>query len=111
MKRGISLGLITEAYQSKAKNISLGAKGNQGTKSRISPGLMTNAGVRLASSRWLIFGAPLITLGLIVTNLSIHCQVRANKTYSEAERQFSDQNRDVLMNIQYHISGGPLVSL
>ena len=27
-------------------------------------------------------------------------QVRANETYSEAKRQFSDRNRDVLMNIQ-----------
>ena len=30
----------------------------------------------------------------------IRCQVRANETYSEAKRQFSDRNRDVLMNIQ-----------
>ena len=28
------------------------------------------------------------------------CQVRANETYSEAKRQFSDKNRDVLMNVQ-----------
>ena len=27
------------------------------------------------------------------------CQVRANETYSEAKRQFSDRNRDVLMNV------------
>ena len=27
-----------------------------------------------------------------------HCQVRANETYSEAKRQFSARNRDVLMN-------------
>ena len=27
-------------------------------------------------------------------------QVRANETYSEAKHQFSDRNRDVLMNIQ-----------
>ena len=31
----------------------------------------------------------------------IRCQVRANKTYSEAKRQFSDQNRDVLMNVHF----------
>ena len=31
----------------------------------------------------------------------VHCQVRANKTYSEAKRQFSARNRDVLMNAQY----------
>ena len=28
------------------------------------------------------------------------CQVRANDTYSEAKCQFSDRNRDVLMNVQ-----------
>ena len=28
------------------------------------------------------------------------CQVRANETYSEAKRQFSDRNRAVLMNVQ-----------
>ena len=28
------------------------------------------------------------------------CQVRASETYSEAKRQFSDRNRDVLMNVQ-----------
>ena len=26
--------------------------------------------------------------------------MRANETYSEAKRQFSDRNRDVLMNVQ-----------
>ena len=30
----------------------------------------------------------------------VHCQVRANETYTEAKRQFSDRNRDVLMNVQ-----------
>ena len=29
-----------------------------------------------------------------------HGQVRANETYSEAKRQFSARNRDVLMNAQ-----------
>ena len=29
-------------------------------------------------------------------------QARANETYSEAKRQFSDRNRDVLMNVQSH---------
>ena len=34
---------------------------------------------------------------------SVRCQVRANETYSEAKHQFSDRNRDVLMNVQsYH---------
>ena len=30
----------------------------------------------------------------------VRCQVRANETYSEAKRQFSDRNRDVFMNVQ-----------
>ena len=30
----------------------------------------------------------------------VRYQVTANETYSEAKRQFSDRNRDVLMNIQ-----------
>ena len=30
----------------------------------------------------------------------VRCQVRANETYSKAKRQFSDRNRDVLMNVQ-----------
>ena len=28
--------------------------------------------------------------------------MRANETYSEAKHQFSDRNRDVLMNVQSH---------
>ena len=31
----------------------------------------------------------------------VRCQVRANETYSEAKRQFSARNRDVLMNAQF----------
>ena len=30
----------------------------------------------------------------------VHCQVRANETYSEAKHQFSVRNIDVLMNVQ-----------
>ena len=30
----------------------------------------------------------------------VRCQVRANETYSEAKRQFSDRNRDVLIDVQ-----------
>ena len=30
----------------------------------------------------------------------VRCQVRANETYPEAKRQFSDSNRPVLMNVQ-----------
>ena len=32
----------------------------------------------------------------------VRYQVRANETYSEANRQFSDRNSDVLMNVQSH---------
>ena len=32
----------------------------------------------------------------------VRCQVRANETYSEAKRQFSDRNRAVLANAQSH---------
>ena len=31
----------------------------------------------------------------------VRCQVRANETCSEAKCQFSDRNRDVLMNVQF----------
>ena len=30
----------------------------------------------------------------------VRCQMRANETNSQAKRQFSDRNRDVLMNVQ-----------
>ena len=30
----------------------------------------------------------------------VRCQVRANETYSEPKRQFSDRNRDVFVNVQ-----------
>ena len=33
-------------------------------------------------------------------DLFVRCQVKANETYSEAKRHFSDRNRDVLMNVQ-----------
>ena len=29
----------------------------------------------------------------------VRCQVRANETYSETKRQFSDRNRDIPMNV------------
>ena len=32
----------------------------------------------------------------------VRCQVKANESYSEAKRQFSDRKRDVLMNVQSH---------
>ena len=41
----------------------------------------------------------------------IRRQVRVNETYSEVQRQLSDRKRDVLMNLQPHISNGPLLSL
>ena len=36
---------------------------------------------------------------LINLQVFVHCQVRANETHSEAKHQFSDRNRDVLMNV------------
>ena len=30
----------------------------------------------------------------------VRCKVRANETYSESKRQFTDRNRAVLMNVQ-----------
>ena len=57
---------------------------------------MTNAGMLLASSnlRW--------TRDRSRVNWEefVHCQVRANQTYSEAKRQFSARNRDVFTNVQ-----------
>ena len=66
---------------------------------RISLGLMINEGMLLASSRRLIFGGPVIALGLMFEEFA-RCHERANETYSEAKRPFSDRNRDVLMNVQ-----------
>ena len=65
---------------------------------RISLGVMINAGMLLASSRILIFGGSM--LSWVNWEEFVHCQVRANETYSEAKRQFSDKNRAVLMNVQ-----------
>ena len=89
---------------------------------RISLGLMINAVMLLASSRRLIFGGPVIALGLTgknnnkfnspfhlghqaianygpthtsvrkLTGKFLHCQVRANETYSEAKCHFSTRN-------------------
>ena len=56
---------------------------------------MINAEIRLASSRRLIFGGPVIALGLTGKSLS-----SANETYSEAKRQFSNRNCDILMSVQ-----------
>ena len=41
----------------------------------------------------------------------VHCQVRANETYSEAKRQFSARNRDGLRMPSLLISCGSLLSL
>ena len=66
---------------------------------RISIGLMISAGMLLASSsqeahlRW--------TRELYRVNWEefVRCQEIADETYSEAKRQFSDRNRDILMNV------------
>ena len=39
-------------------------------------------------------------LSLVNWEEIVRYQVRANETYSEAKRQFSDRNRDGLMNVQ-----------
>ena len=65
---------------------------------RINIGLMINAGMLLASSRRLIFGGPVISR--VNWEEFVRYQVRANETYSEAKRQFSDRNRDVLTSVQ-----------
>ena len=41
----------------------------------------------------------------------VHCQVRANEAYSEAKRQFSARNKDVLMNAQSPHKWWPLLSM
>ena len=42
---------------------------------------------------------PEIDLVLINWEEFVHSQVRTNKTHFEANRQFIDRNRDVLMNV------------
>ena len=42
----------------------------------------------------------MIALGLTGFEEFVRGQVRANETYSEAKRQFSDRKGDVLMNVQ-----------
>ena len=61
---------------------------------------MINAGMLLASSRRLIFGAP-VNRSRVNWEEFVRYQVRANETYSEAKRQISDRNRDVLLNVQF----------
>ena len=59
--------------------------------------MMINARILLASSRKLIFGGAVIAR--VNWEEFVHYRVRANETYSEAKGQFSDRNRDVLMNV------------
>ena len=72
---------------------------------RINLGLMINAGMLLVSSRRLIFGGPVIAR--VNWEEFVRYQVRANETYLEANHQFSDRNRDVLMNVQSPHKGWP----
>ena len=67
---------------------------------RISLGLMINAGMVLNSSRRLIFGGPVIVS--VSWEEFVRCQVRDNEKNQclEAKRQFSDRNTDVPMNVQ-----------
>ena len=66
---------------------------------RTSLGLMINAGMHLASSKWPIFGGLDRDQFRINWEGFVNCQVKAIETYSEAKRRFSDRNRDVLLNI------------
>ena len=66
---------------------------------RISLGLMINAGMNIglkqeAHLRWTRDRSR------VTWEEFVHCQVRANETYSEPKHQFSARNRDVLMNVQ-----------
>ena len=65
---------------------------------KTSLGMMINTDMLLASSRRLIFGGPVIALDLLGKICPLSSE--ANGTYSEAKRQFSVRNRDVLMNAQ-----------
>ena len=56
-------------------------------------------GMLFASSRRLIFGGP-SDRSRVNWEEFVRCQVRANETYSEGKRQFSDRNCDVLWNHQ-----------
>ena len=61
---------------------------------------MINAGMLLASNRRLNYLRWTCFRSRVNWNEFVRCQVRANETYSEAKHQFSDRNRDVLMNVQ-----------
>ena len=61
-------------------------------RTRISLGLMINAGMLLPSIRSLIFSR-------VNWKEFVRCKVRAYETCSVTKRQFSDRNRDVLMNV------------
>ena len=67
---------------------------------RISLGLMINAGTLLASSRRQAHLRWTRDLSRVNWDEFVHWQVRANETYSESKRQFSARNTDVLMNAQ-----------
>ena len=52
-------------------------------------------------SKRLIFSGLVIAL-LLTGKRFVCCQVKANETYLVAKHQFSDRDRDVLMNVQSH---------
>ena len=71
-------------------------------ETRISLGLMINAGKcrhafglkQEAHLQWIRNHSR------VNWDVFVSCQVRANETYSDDKRQFSDRSRDVLMNVQ-----------
>ena len=68
---------------------------------RISLGLMINAGMLWASSRREAHLRWTSDSSRVNREEFVRYQVRANETYCEANRQFSDRNRAVLMNVLY----------
>ena len=65
----------------------------------ISLGLMIAAGMLLDSGRRLIFSGR--DHSRVSREEFVYCQVIANETYYEAKHQFSDRNRDILMNVHF----------
>ena len=62
---------------------------------------MINAGVILTSSWRLIFGVPVIALGLTGKSLSYVKWELMEPSYSEEKRQFSVRNGDILLNTEF----------
>ena len=64
---------------------------------RISIDLMINAGILLSSRRMLIFGGPMIALGLTGKSVST---VKGGLMKPTRRKSVCDRNGDVLINVQ-----------